>query len=197
MLPPNITEFVKTFTRLPGVGAKTAQRLGFYLISQPEELSRSLANSITKLRQNAKVCSLCGNISDSDPCWICRESSRVQDLICVVETPADLYMIEETGSFNGLYLVLGGVISPLDGVTTQDLNFDLLRERVRKNQVKEIVLALSPTTEGDTTALYIKQLFANTEIKITMLARGIPVGTAIQYAGRSSLAKAIRHREEL
>ncbi|OHD56517.1 MAG: recombination protein RecR [Spirochaetes bacterium GWF1_51_8] len=197
MLPGNIERFVRDFSRLPGIGRKTSERLSFYILSQPSEFSKELSEAIVRLKEETRLCSQCGNITDSDPCPICNDSSREMNVICVVETAIDIYYIEETGSFKGLYHVLGGLISPLNGVTPDDLELNSLLKRVTGLGIKEVVVALSSTTEGDATALYIREMLESKGVMTTLPARGIPVGTDIQYAGKGSLAQALRNREEL
>lgn len=195
MLPKKLEEFIRYFSRLPGVGSKTSERIGFYLVTQDPGFVRALGDAIRDLKEGIKICSICGGISDDDPCHICGDHSRDHSTICVVENALDIYYMESTNSYRGLYHVLGGVISPLNGVLPKNLRIDELVERVKNNSVKELLFATSATTEGDTTLLYIKDLVQG--VKITHLARGIPVGTGLQYAGNSSLVQAIRSREEV
>lgn len=195
MLPKKLEEFIRTFSRLPGIGHKTSERIGFYLVTQESGFVNALADNIRDLKADIKVCSVCGGISDGDPCELCSDISRDRSTICVVENALDIYYLESTNSYRGLYHVLGGVISPLNGVLPKDLRIEELLKRVKDGSVKELLFATSATTEGDTTLLYIKDLVEG--IKITHLARGIPVGTGLQYAGNSSLVQAIRYREEV
>lgn len=205
MLPKNIENFKRSFSRLPGVGLKTSERLAFYILAEPKEYAEHLAKAIIELKENSRICSQCGNISESDPCIICINPTRDKSLICVVETALDIYAIEATGSYKGLYFVLGGLISPLNGITPSDLNFSGLLRQIKTNDVIEVIVAMSATTEGDTTAMYIRSVIdegfgdtiGTTKPKITSLARGIPMGTDLQYAGKISLSQAIKHRETL
>jgi recombination protein RecR len=197
MFPRYLSHFIKVFSKLPGIGYKSSERLGFYLLSQPQEYSVILTEAILDLKRNTKICSLCGNISESDPCHICNDGTRDNKIICIVEKPIDIYYIESTNSFKGLYHVLGGIISPLNGITPKDLKITEFLERLKKLPVDEVLFATSPTTEGDTTALYIKEIIKSLPIRFTHLARGIPVGTGLQYAGCGSLSQAIIGREEL
>lgn len=196
MLPGNILRFVRSFSRLPGIGPKSAEKLGFEIISRPLDYAQELSQAILELKQDSHICRICGNMDTVDPCMICSNDTREQDVICVVEDAVDLYAIEDTRSFKGLYHVLGGVIDPLHGVSPRDLNLESLVNRVSSRTVREIIFATSPTTEGDTTALYIRDLLKDRSIQFTHLARGIPVGTDLQYAGSSSLTQALKHREE-
>lgn len=196
MIPKKLGDFIRYFSRLPGIGNKTSERIGFFLVTQKDPgFVQALADSIRELKEGTKVCSECGGISDDDPCDICSDRSRDRSTICVVENALDIYYIEPTNSYKGLYHVLGGVISPLNGVLPKDLRIEELLKRIKDNHVQELLFATSATTEGDTTILYIKELVKG--VKITHLARGIPVGTGLQYAGNSSLVQAIRSREEV
>jgi len=195
--PKNLENFIKAFSKLPGIGVKTSERLGFYLLTKPLEYTENLSNAIKYLKEKTGTCETCGALSDQEDCPICSNSMRDRSVICVVENPADIYYIESTRTFNGLYHVLGGVISPLNGVTPNDLTIEGLLKRTRDTELKELIFATSPTTEGDTTVLYIKEMLVERLIKITHLARGIPVGTGLQYAGSGSLSQAIKNREEI
>ncbi len=197
MISKDLSNFISCFSKLPGIGYKTSERLGWFILSQPYEFAKQLSDSIIILKENSHICSICGNISDSDPCNICNNSSRDRTLLCVVENALDINYIESTNKFYGIYHVLGGVISPLNGVTPEDLKINGLIERVMKMNIKEIIFATSPTTEGDTTILYIKELLTNYDIKLSHLPRGIPVGTGLQYAGIGSLSQALKSREEI
>ncbi len=197
MIPTYLNNFIKIFSKLPGIGYKTSERLGFYILQQPESFSNMLVDSILNLKKNTMICSICGNIDDSDPCHICNDPLRDRKIICVVETALDIFYIESTNSFNGLFHVLGGVISPLNGITPKDLNIESLQNRIKGVEINEIIFATSPTTEGDTTVLYIKDIILGNSIKFTHLARGIPVGTGLQYAGKISISQAIKGREEI
>ncbi len=196
MLPGNILQFVRSFSKLPGIGAKTAERLGFSIISKPMEYAEELARALIELKQNSHTCQICGNLDMTDPCMICGNSHRDTRMICVVETAVDLYSIEDTRAYKGLYHVLGGVIDPLHGVTPQSLNIDSLARRIGELKVNEIIFATSPTTEGDTTALYIREMLQGKGLEFTHLARGIPVGTDLQYAGNNSISQAIMNRDK-
>jgi recombination protein RecR len=197
MLPESIENFVRSFSKLPGIGKKTAEKLGFYILTKPRAFSDNLAASIVELKEKTRECSVCGNISDSDPCPICSDAGRDGKLLCVVESALDIYIVEETKTYHGKYFVLGGLLSPLDGITPDSLGFDRLKRNAVENGVGEVGVALSPTTEGDTTALYIRELFQGADVRVTNLARGIPIGADLQYAGSLSIAQAIRNREEL
>lgn len=197
MYPQSIVNFIKIFSRLPGIGPKSSERIAFYILSQPDEFAIKLSESIRNIRKELKKCNLCGNIDITNPCGICTDNSRDKTKLCIVESATDIYIIEETGSYKGLYHCLGGLISPLHGITPDKLTINQLLTKIKESEIKEIIFALSATPEGDTTILYIKDLLKNKTIKITTLARGIPVGTGLQYAGKRSLTEAIKGREEV
>lgn len=195
MLPKKLNDFIRQFSRLPGIGHKTSERIGFHLVSADQDAVTALARSISELRAGIRNCSECGYITESDPCPVCSDGSRDRSILCVVENAMDIHYIESTNSYQGLYHVLGGVISPLNGVTPRDLRIEPLIGRLEG--VRELIFATSATTEGDTTVLYIKELIKDRKIRTTHLARGIPVGTGLQFAGAGSLSQAIRSREEV
>ncbi|MCX7821744.1 MAG: recombination mediator RecR [Brevinematales bacterium] len=197
MYPPNIIDFIKIFSKLPGIGPKSAERVAFYILSQNVEFAEKLAGSIIAIKKKTKKCHICGNIDVNDPCFICADPKRDNSKICVVEDAMDIYLIENMSIYNGLYHCLGGLISPLSGVKPEDLKIKELISRIKENKVKEVIFALSAIPEGDTTILYIKSLVKNSDIKFTTLARGIPVGTGLQYAGNKSLEEAFKGREEV
>ena len=186
---------VDEFAKLPGIGRKTALRLVLHLLKLDEATVEHFANSITTLRHDVKHCSVCHNISDEDVCSICSNPSRDESIVCVVENFQDVLAIEATTQFHGLYHVLGGVISPMDGITPSDLEIESLVERVGKGGIDEIILALSSTMEGDTTNFFIsRKLSAFTDLKITVLARGISVNDELQYTDEVTLGRSIVNR---
>ncbi len=186
---------VSEFAKLPGIGRKTALRLVLYLLRQNENASISFGEAIIKLRKEIRYCSQCHNISESEVCPICSNPSRDSEVICVVENVKDVMSIENTHQHHGLYHVLGGLISPMDGVGPQDIQIDSLEERVKSGSVKEVILALSATMEGDTTNFYIfRRLAPYTDVKITMLARGMSVGNDIEYTDELTLGRSILNR---
>lgn len=186
---------VSEFAKLPGIGRKTALRLVLYLLRQNENASISFGEAIIRLRKEIKYCQKCHNISESEVCPICSNPSRDESVICVVENVKDVMSIENTHQHYGLYHVLGGLISPMDGVGPQDIEIESLVERVKEGQVKEIILALSATMEGDTTNFYIFRRFAPyPDVKITMLARGMSVGNDIEYTDELTLGRSILNR---
>ncbi len=185
---------VNEFAKLPGIGRKTALRLVLHLLKQDEPDVELFGNSIIKLKKEAKHCRCCHNISDTDVCDICVNPSRDKSIICVVETIKDVMSIENTQQFKGLYHVLGGIISPMDGIGPTDLEIDSLVQRVKTENIKEVILALSPTMEGDTTNFYIFKKLAPENIKITTIARGIAIGDELEYADEITLGRSIINR---
>ena len=185
---------VNEFAKLPGIGKKTALRLVLHLIKQDAAEVSQFSNIIARMRNEIKFCSRCYNISDKDLCNICSNSMRKQEMICVVETIRDVIAIESTQQFNGVYHVLGGVISPLDGIGPGQLTIDALVERIAKEDLEEIIFALSPTIQGDTTIYYISKKIKDKPVKITSIARGIAFGGELEYADEMTLAKSISNR---
>jgi recombination protein RecR len=190
-----IEDAVNQIAKLPGIGKKTALRLVLHLIKDKEENTFSLTDALTKLRANIKFCSTCHNISDTEVCSICMSHRRDRTVICVVEDAKDVMAIENTAQFTGLYHVLGGVISPMNGVGPADLKIETLVSRVNNGtEVKEVILALSPTMEGDTTAFYINKRIKDLPVKISVIARGVPVGGDLEYADEITLGRSIAGR---
>lgn len=188
---------IQELTRLPGVGRKTALRFALYLLSQKKEIVHSFSNSITQLIDDVKYCQVCHNLSDTDVCDICSNPHRDKSIICVVENIHSVMSIENTGQFHGLYHVLGGVISPMDGTGPADLELDSLFERVESGGVSEIILALNPTMEGDTTNFYISRRLAQSGVKFSVLARGVSVGDDLEYTDEVTLGRSILGRTPL
>lgn len=180
--------------KLPGIGRKTALRLALHLLRQPEPESVALGESIINLRKNIRYCTTCHNISEKETCEICADRSRDSSIICVVENVKDLLTIESTREHKGLYHVLGGLISPLDGISPSDLEIQSLTERVAAGGVKEVILALSPTMEGDTTNFYISRKLAPYDVEISMLARGVSLGNDLEYTDELTLGRSIVNR---
>lgn len=191
---PLLDNAVAELSKLPGIGQKTALRLALHLLRQDKETVHNLGNSIISMRDNIRYCSKCHNISDSDICPICSNPKRDSRILCVVENVKDVLTIESTHAHTGLYHVLGGLISPLDGVSPSDLEIDSLVERVETDNIEEIILALSPTMEGDTTNFYIYRKLSGTPVKITMLARGLSIGNELEYADELTLGRSIQNR---
>jgi recombination protein RecR len=185
---------VNEFAKLPGIGRKTALRLVLHLLKQNKENVEHFGEVISKMRNEIKFCQRCNNVSDADICSICSNSSRKQELICVVETLREVIAIEATQQYNGVYHVLGGVISPLDGIGPDQLNIESLLGRVAKEKTEEIVFALSPTIQGDTTIYYIQKKLQSTGIRITTIARGIAFGGELEYTDEMTLARSLQNR---
>ncbi|MEO0000125.1 MAG: hypothetical protein RL766_171 [Bacteroidota bacterium] len=185
---------VKEFAQLPGIGKKTALRLVLHLLKQEESIVVQFSETITRMRREIKFCKNCHNIADQDLCTICNNPSRKKETICVVENIRDVIAIESTEQYNGLYHVLGGVISPLDGIGPEQLTLETLSGRAMNGDTKEIVFALSPTIQGDTTIYYIRKKLNNPELRFTTIARGISFGGELEYADEMTLAKSIRNR---
>ena len=195
--PDAVTRLVGEFSRLPGIGPKTASRLTYYLLRAPLEQVRSLGEAILDLRERITFCSRCFNITESDPCPVCSDPNRDQRLICVVEEPLDVLAIERTGEYRGLYHVLHGAISPVEGIGPEDLRIRELVQRVDKEAVTEVILATNPSLEGEATAMYIKRQLLPFNVRVTRLARGLPVGGDLEYADAITLARALEGRQEL
>ena len=186
---------VNEFAKLPGIGKKTALRLVLHLIKQPEEDVQFFADAINKMRKEIKFCSKCCNVSDTEICNICNNPSRKKQLICVVENIRDVIAIESTQQFNGLYHVLGGIISPLDGVGPDQLTIEPLLNRLKTDEVEELIFALSPNIQGDTTLFYISKKIKDLPVKITTIARGIAFGGELEYADELTLARSLQNRQ--
>ena len=185
------------FQKLPGIGARSAERLAFHVLRSTRDEAQALSRAIDDVKNRVGHCSVCYNLTEADPCAICRDARRDTSIIVVVEHPGEVMLLEETGLVRGLYHVLLGHIAPLEGVEPGDLTIDALVQRVKQGEVKEVVLGTSPTVEGDGTALYIRSLLENEGVRVTRLARGIPVGSQIEYATRAMLEVAISGRTEM
>jgi len=197
MYAESLSKLIVELQRLPGIGPKSAQRLAFFLLGSSRKDVDELLFSIKQAKDRLKYCSVCFNITDIDPCKICADDSRDPSTICVVADPKDLIAIERSGVYNGKYHVLGGVISPLDGVEPDSLRIRELLVRLEKNNVKEVVLAVSPTTEGEATSIYLTRLVRPLEIKLTRIAYGLPIGADMDYADPATLSKALEGRREV
>ena len=192
-----LEDLVSLLTRLPGIGRKSALRVTYYLLKTDNTFSKALSDRIRELKASIRFCSACGSYTESDPCPICSSASRDRSLICAVEQPQDVVTIEASREYHGLYHVLGGLISPLDGVGPENLKMRELVARAGSGDVTEVVVATNPTVEGDTTALYLKRLLEPTGVAVTRLATGIPVGGDLEYADRLTLARSFRGRTKL
>ncbi|HPK47175.1 MAG TPA: recombination mediator RecR [Sphaerochaeta sp.] len=186
---------IKSLTRLPGIGPKSASRMAYHLIKTDKSYNLALAEAIATIGEKIFPCSICGSFTETDPCPICSDTGRDRSLICVVEEPQDVLTIQSSGAYTGLYHVLGGAISPLDGVGPEHLSFAKLLKRIDEGSFGELIIATNPTEEGDTTALYIRHLLKDhSEISITRLASGLPIGGDLEYADRITLARSLRGR---
>lgn len=193
----SITTLINEFKRMPSIGTKTAQRLAFYILRIDNQSAQRLANAILDVKSKIIHCSNCGNITEEDPCQICSDPKRQREYLCVVQEPKDILAFENTCAFRGLYHVLMGSISPLNGIGPDDLRIKELLDRINKDKVAEIILATSPTIEGDATAAYLIDLIKPLGKKITRIARGLPMGSEIEYADKSTLTKSIECRLEV
>ncbi|HNZ84871.1 MAG: recombination protein RecR [Paludibacteraceae bacterium] len=185
---------VNQFAKLPGIGRKTALRLVLHLLKQEKSEVGGFAQALVSLKNEIRYCAVCKNISDTEVCSICNDTARIRDIVCVVETIKDVMHIENTGQYRGLYHVLGGVISPMDGVGPADIEIESLIQRVQIGEIKEIILALNPTMEGDTTCFYLYKKLLHYPITISTIARGISIGDELQYADEVTLGRSIVHR---
>ncbi|MFZ4545055.1 MAG: recombination mediator RecR [Saprospiraceae bacterium] len=186
-----IEEAVEAFATLPGIGKKTALRLVLHLINQDKENTAQFAGALTNMRQNIKICKDCFNISDTDFCMICNDSHRDKSVVCVVESVRDVMAIEETSQFRGVYHILGGVISPIEGIGPNDLTIERLLERISERKIKEVIMAVSPTIDGETTIFYISKKLQNSEVRISTIARGVSFGGELEYADEITLGRSI------
>lgn len=195
MYPNSLKELIDSLKYLPGVGEKTAERYAFSLINQDEEKVEVLSEAILKAKKDIKRCSICNGLTDKDKCDICTDKTRDNNVLCVVEDPKSVFIFEKLGAFKGLYHVLSGLISPLDGVSPNDIGLDKLIERIRKEKYKEIILAFKPSIEGETTSLYIKRVLEGLDINITKIASGIPMGADMEYIDTITLERALKDRK--
>ena len=196
-MPEPITRLIEEFSRLPGIGPKTASRLTFYLLRAPAEQSLALAEALEQLKSRTQLCQVCFNITEESPCSICADEDRDRGLICVVEEPLDLWAIERTGSYRGLYHVLHGVISPMEGMGPEELKVRELMVRVQAGGVREVILATNPSLEGENTAIYLQRKLTPLGVRVTRLARGLPVGGDLEYADEVTLTRALEGRQEM
>ncbi len=193
-----LNQLISQLSKLPGIGGKTAQRLAFYIMNMEEREALSLADSIRQAREKMHYCSICGNLTDQDPCEICQDSRRDPGVLCVVEQPQDIMAMERMKEYTGRYHVLHGVISPMDGIGPEDINLKSLILRLQKEDaVKEVILATNPNIEGEATAMYIAKLLKPSGIKVSRIAHGIPVGGDLEYADEVTLLKAMEGRQTL
>lgn len=194
--PHSVLRLIEEFSRLPGIGNKTAQRLAFFVLNMSLEDASKLADAIVEAKKNVRYCSICGNLTDSNLCSICSNASRDKDIICVVQDPRDIIAMEKTREFKGLYHVLHGAISPLNGIGPDDIKLKELLTRINSD-TKEIIVATNPNVEGEATAMYIARLLKPLGVKVTRIAHGIPVGGDLEYADEVTLGKALEGRREI
>jgi recombination protein RecR len=192
-----VARLIEEFGRLPGIGPKTASRLTFYLLRAPDEQSRALAEALSGLKENVRLCTRCFNITTSEVCAICMSEGRDQRTICVVEEPLDVLAIERTGAYRGIYHVLHGRIAPLEGMNREDIRFDELIDRVRAEPIDEVIIATNPNLEGQATAFHLHRALASLGVRVTQLARGLPTGGDLEWADPSTLGSALEGRREL
>ena len=210
-VPKSVASLIEAFEALPGIGPKTAARLTYYLLHAPDTLAEKLAEAAKNLKTKTKICSVCQNITETDPCEICEDSGRDRSIICIVEDPLDVWAIEKSASFNGLYHVLHGVIAPLENVGPEDLKINELLKRLKsdpsaspakggassgRTKVRELILATNPSMEGEATAMYIQRLVKPLGVKTTRIARGIPIGAELEYADEVTVRRALEGRKD-
>ena len=192
-----VARLIEALHRLPGIGPKSAQRLTYYLLRASAEEARTLADAIVDLKEKIILCSICQNVTEIDPCGICTDEQRDQASICVVEEPLDILALERSRGYRGLYHVLHGVVSPMDGVGPDDLKLDELVARLHNGSVNEVIMATNPNLEGEATAMYVSRLVTPLGVRVTRLARGLPTGADLEYADDVTLAQALEHRQDV
>ena len=196
-IPPSVTRLIEVFAELPGIGPKTASRLTYFLLRGASDLPLRLAEALRDLKERTRLCSVCHNITEEDPCSICGNLARDRSIICVVEEPLDVLAIERTEEYHGLYHVLHGALAPMEGVFAENLRITELLRRVQEGKIREVILATNPTSEGDYTAAYLLSKLRPLEVRVTRLGRGLPVGGDLEYADQVTLANALEGRREL
>ena len=193
----SIAKLIDEFKRLPGIGQKTAERLVFFLLKEQKDAVRGLSEAILNLKDKVQSCSKCNSITENDPCNVCSNPKREQKIICVVEEPHDLYAIERMGEYHGIFYVLMGSISPLEGVGPEEIQINRLLERVKKDGIQEVILATNPNMEGDATAIFIYKTLKSLGVKVTRIARGLPVGSNLEYADEVTILRSFEGRMEM
>lgn len=192
--PPPLERLIEQFSKLPSVGKKSAERLALHVLRSPKELAEGLAKSLLEVKEKIQFCSVCFNLTDKDPCVICRDQGRANGILCVVEGPGDQLAIEKAGAFKGRYHILQGVLSPLDGIGIEDLRISELLTRLRKENIKEVILAINPTVEGEATVSYLTDLLKGKDLAITRIALGIPLGGDLKYMDSLTLKTSLENR---
>jgi recombination protein RecR len=195
--PEPVTKLIEAFAQLPGIGPKTASRLTFYLLRRPAEQAEGLADALRDLKQKIVFCSTCFNITEQSPCTVCQDESRDRSIVCVVEEPLDVLAIDRTGEYKGLYHVLHGAISPVEGIGPDELRINELLARLKAEPIREVLLATNPNLEGEATAMYLARLIQPLGVRVTRLARGLPVGGDLEYADAVTLGRALEGRREM
>lgn len=195
-MSPSLEKLITILALLPGIGKKSARRIAFHLLKNPD-LNQKLQEALAQVHKQLRLCPVCFNITEREICSICADATRNPKTVCVVEAPADLLVIEQTGQYHGRYHILNGVISPIDEITPEKLHIKELLERVKKENITEVIIATNPTTEGEATAIYIAQLLKPLGIRVSRIARGLPVGSALEFADRETIARALEGRREI
>ena len=192
-----VARLIEAFHKLPGIGPKSAQRLTYHLLRAPQSEARTLAQAIVELKEKIILCSSCQNVTEATPCGICADPQRDQSMICVVEEPLDILAMERTRGYHGVYHVLHGVISPVDGIGPEELKLNELVARLRNGEVEEVIMATNPNLEGEATAMYVSRLLSPMGVRVTRLARGLPMGADLEYADDVTLARSLENRQEV
>ncbi|MFQ5560282.1 MAG: recombination mediator RecR [Nitrospinota bacterium] len=195
--PASLNNLINEFKKLPGIGRKGAERLSFFLLRSEREKAISFADAIVDLKDKIRLCSVCNSITESDPCGICTDTRRDGEVICVVEEPNDVYSIEKTKEFRGKYHVLMGAISPLEGINPSDIRIEELVQRVKTGNVKEVIVATNPNTEGEATALFLSKVLKEVGTRVTRIARGLPMGGDLEYADEVTLSRSLQGRQDI
>jgi recombination protein RecR len=196
-LPPTVLELIDVLSKFPGIGRKSAQRMAMYVLRSSPEFARNIADSINAVKEKVAFCRTCWMLSEEDPCPICKDAGRTRQTVCVVEESGDVIAIEKTGTWRGLYHVLGGAIAPLDGIGPEDLHLEDLFDRIDNGEIIEVVVATNPTSEGETTALYIARRLRNHDVTVSRIARGIPMGADLELVDESTLQQSLEGRVEI
>ncbi len=195
--PKTIKDLIECFKKLPGVGEKTAERLALSVLDMEDETVKLFSTTLDNIKQKIGRCKICNNLCEDELCEVCKDKSRNKKLLCVVEEPKNVFIFEKVGTFHGLYHVLDGLISPLDGINPEDINVASLIERIKNDKIEEIILALKPSIEGETTSLYITKLLENVDVKVTKIAHGIPIGVDMEYIDTLTLEMALEDRTSI
>jgi len=195
--PKSIQNLIECFKKLPGIGEKTAERLAFSVLNMNEDVVDFFSLSIKEVKKKIRKCKECNNITENEICEICSDKSRNNDILCVVEDPKSVFLFENLGTYNGQYYVLNGLISPLDGINPEDINLDKLIVRIKKEKYKEVIIAVKPSIEGETTALYILKILKDTDVKVSKIAHGVPLGADMEYIDSLTLEMALEDRKQI